>query len=262
MLYLKWGNDTSNQWHAGQVEYNPPPEGRMATLPAPVLQPKSGITDMTMTVALEDALNMGEMICVWWTQVPEAVEAPIYWYATQLYQPVNVAHAGPSAYYGICSGRVARAEDIPPLRMESNSNGSGQDLWRRPVLDPAEQYQFTAAADQLPPNLKIECIPVANGEDLSVRIAMSDIVIAIRPLGLPAEGQKGASYRAQITATGDWPPFAFSLASGPLPPGLTLSPQGLLSGTPVAPGGYNFTVRATDVQGNFSDLPYTLVING
>jgi hypothetical protein len=260
MLYLKWGNATSNQWHRGQMEYNPPPEGRMSTLPSDVMQPKSATTDMTMTVALQDALNMGEMICTWWMTISDAPGSLIYWYATQLYQPINVGHAGPSAYYAICSGLVARVEDIPTLRMDSITNSPGQDLWRRPVDNPAERYLFTAAADQLPLNFKIEYIPIANGEDLSVAVAMSNITIVFDPEALPKEGKVGISYGQQLTGKGDWPPFVFSLLGRALPAGLALSPQGSLSGTPVASGTYAFTIRATDTQGNFSDHNYTLIV--
>jgi len=41
-------------------------------------------------------------------------------------------------------------------------------------------------------------------------------------------------------------PYSWALASGGLPPGLTLSGGGLISGTPTSAGTFNFTVRVTD----------------
>lgn len=65
----------------------------------------------------------------------------------------------------------------------------------------------------------------------------------------------GTPYSVQLTATddsGDAP--TYSLASGSLPPGITLSSSGLLSGTATgASTTYTFTVRATDVNGRFTD---------
>lgn len=69
-------------------------------------------------------------------------------------------------------------------------------------------------------------------------------------LGQAAPGQ---SYQRQLTASGGWPPYTWSLEPGSALPGsLALSPAGLISGTaPAAAGDYVFTVRVTDSQGNF-----------
>lgn len=54
-----------------------------------------------------------------------------------------------------------------------------------------------------------------------------------------------SSYSFQLTmVTHVSPAPTYSLVSGQLPPGVTLSPTGLLSGTPTAPGTYTFTVQA------------------
>lgn len=45
-----------------------------------------------------------------------------------------------------------------------------------------------------------------------------------------------------------------------LPPGVTLSPSGLLSGLPTAAGTYNFTVRATDTDGVAGVQQYSLLV--
>lgn len=58
-----------------------------------------------------------------------------------------------------------------------------------------------------------------------------------------------AAFSQQLVATGD-EPILWSVASGAVPDGLTLSPSGLLSGTPTAGGPYSFTVQATNVYGN------------
>lgn len=56
----------------------------------------------------------------------------------------------------------------------------------------------------------------------------------------------GAPVSQTITASGGYGAYTYSIAAGALPPGLTLSSGGLLSGTPTTAGTYNFTVQATD----------------
>ena len=59
-----------------------------------------------------------------------------------------------------------------------------------------------------------------------------------------------SAYSYQFVATddsGDAP--TYTLASGSVPTGLTLSSSGLLSGTPNTAGTYTFTINATDVNG-------------
>ena len=68
----------------------------------------------------------------------------------------------------------------------------------------------------------------------------------------PAGGASAYSYQFVATDdSGDAP--TYSLASGSIPTGLTLSSAGLLSGTCTASGTFTFNVRATDVNGRFTD---------
>jgi hypothetical protein len=52
----------------------------------------------------------------------------------------------------------------------------------------------------------------------------------------------------------------FNLFSGALPPGLTLSTAGLLSGTPTAAGDYDFVVRMRDANDCIGVRNYTLIV--
>ncbi|WP_162458367.1 Ig-like domain-containing protein [Pseudactinotalea terrae] len=64
---------------------------------------------------------------------------------------------------------------------------------------------------------------------------------------LPA-GTVGVAYRAQLVATGGLDPdHTWVLAAGDLPPGLTLSTDGAISGTPTTAGTYTFTVTVDDL---------------
>ena len=63
----------------------------------------------------------------------------------------------------------------------------------------------------------------------------------------------GSSFSETLTATGA---PSWAVHTGTPPAGLTLSPTGVLSGTPTASGAYDFTVRATNDFGH-ADQRYT-----
>jgi hypothetical protein len=69
--------------------------------------------------------------------------------------------------------------------------------------------------------------------------------LQLAPAALPAV-MAGAQESQQIAAAGGTPPYSFAVTAGTLPPGLTLSAAGALSGTPTTPGSYTFTITATD----------------
>src|SRR5580658_2657233 len=66
------------------------------------------------------------------------------------------------------------------------------------------------------------------------------------PLTLP-DAQYGSAYASQtLNVIGGIPPYTFAVTAGSLPPGMSLSTSGTISGTPTAAGSYSFTVNATD----------------
>ncbi len=92
-------------------------------------------------------------------------------------------------------------------------------------------------------------------------------VVNISPATLP-NGMVGVAYNQVLTASGGTSPYQFALASGTLPPGLTLAnPSPLastatLAGTPTTAGQYTFTIRATDANSISATRQYTVTIGG
>ncbi|WP_411906995.1 putative Ig domain-containing protein [Rhizobium mayense] len=78
--------------------------------------------------------------------------------------------------------------------------------------------------------------------------------IAITPASLPA-ATVATTYNQTITASGGMAPYTYAVTAGSLPAGLTLSPAGVLSGTPTADGTFNVTITATDSSAGAG--PYT-----
>ncbi len=64
-----------------------------------------------------------------------------------------------------------------------------------------------------------------------------------------AEAIEGVAYSQQLAVVGGTGGYSWVLAAGSLPTGLTISPTGLISGTPVGAGTSSFRVRATDSGG-------------
>lgn len=73
-------------------------------------------------------------------------------------------------------------------------------------------------------------------------------------------GTRGAGYSRTITASGGTEPYTFSVLPGTLPPGLTLSSDGVLSGLPTEEGTFTFTITATDAAGCEGARTYNLTI--
>jgi hypothetical protein len=69
-------------------------------------------------------------------------------------------------------------------------------------------------------------------------------MLAVTPDPLP-NATINAAYSQPLTAVGFTSP-TWSLAAGALPAGVTLSPTGLLGGTPTVAGTFNFTIKVTE----------------
>jgi hypothetical protein len=82
-------------------------------------------------------------------------------------------------------------------------------------------------------------------ENLSITVAPGSAP-TIDPVTL-SDATQGQPYSDLITATGGVTPYAWSVASGALPDGLSLDPaSGAITGTPTTPGTYSFAVSLGD----------------
>jgi hypothetical protein len=64
-------------------------------------------------------------------------------------------------------------------------------------------------------------------------------------------GEVGVAYTAvTLSATGGVAPYTWTVPVGSLPGGITLSPDGVVSGTPTANGNFAFSVQVLDTGGN------------
>jgi hypothetical protein len=90
--------------------------------------------------------------------------------------------------------------------------------------------------------------PASIDVHLSFRVNAQDVAPAITTASMQG-GTVGKEYFQGLLGTGT-SPVTWSLDGGTLPPGLTISSFGFISGTPTAAGTYNFTVRAQNSVGH------------
>jgi hypothetical protein len=117
-------------------------------------------------------------------------------------------------------------------------------------------------------------VPTDNGKIDAYASGTTQLVLDISSYFAPSlmvtttslpQGTAGQPYPAtQLTATGGEPPYTWAITSGSLPPGLTLSDTGVISGTPnpAAVGVYAFVVQVTDTLMNTASRPLGISILG
>jgi hypothetical protein len=142
-------------------------------------------------------------------------------------------------------------------------------------------FVYAVSAGQLPPGLALDprtglvsgspttpgtyafAIKATDLSAASVSAGLTIVVnssVAINP-NTPPQGTVGVPYADQLSATGGTGTLTFALAGGTtLPPGLSLSNAGLITGTPTTAGTFSFTVTATDQKGASAALPLSIVV--
>jgi len=91
------------------------------------------------------------------------------------------------------------------------------------------------------------------------QVTISYTVLTVTTASLPA-ATGGHSYTATLAATGGVTPYSWSVPPGTLPPGLSLSSAGVISGIPDVAGTYTFTVKVTDAENPAMTAAKTLSI--
>ena len=180
-------------------------------------------------------------------------------------EAVTVENIGNTALLFTAAGLVAPADF-------SQVAGSGSPV------DCVNSGSVAAGAEC---NLRIRFVPTTTGvfsesftlSDNSLNASPATQAIALIGTGLSsitlspssstlAAGTVGAAYGGvTFTATGGTGPYTYT-HTGTLPPGLTLSSSGVLSGIPTTAGGpYSFTVVATDSESATGSNAYSIAIN-
>ncbi|WP_395751928.1 putative Ig domain-containing protein [Prosthecobacter sp.] len=92
-------------------------------------------------------------------------------------------------------------------------------------------------------------------EDYLVTITCLPIAVTPSTIATPTVG---TAYSQTVTSSGGLAPYTFSVGSGALPAGLTLSSAGVISGTPTSSSSATFSILATDSYGCTGSTSYTI----
>ena len=186
----------------------------------------------------------------------------------------NVAGTSDQAFSIVINEVPAFTNGPPP---NSGTVGTAYNFSFTASGTPVPTFAVTAGA--LPAGLSLSTAGVISGTPTTAGGPFTGTVTASNGIGTPATqdfsitihqvpvitssaapaGVLGVAYSHSFTATGS-PAPTFAVTAGTLPGGLSLSPAGVLSGTPTATGTFSGTVTATNVAGT-SDQAFSIVIN-
>jgi hypothetical protein len=123
------------------------------------------------------------------------------------------------------------------VTFQDNGNGTGV-LSGTPGPNTSGNYPLVFFADKNKPH--------SSSQNFTLTVTCPGTVVQNPSV---TTGTAGTAFSQTFTQSGGTPPVNFVINSGTLPPGLTLSSAGVLSGTPAGSGTFPITVKVTDVGG-------------
>ena len=127
---------------------------------------------------------------------------------------------------------------------------SSSGLYQSPTVTSSTTATVTATSVATPTISGTASLTIMPGQQGSVAITTSSLPGATA----------GTAYSATLQATGGTTPYAWTLASGTLPTGLSLQSSGLLSGTTTQTGQFNLTVGVADSSSPQQTASQSLVL--
>jgi hypothetical protein len=150
-----------------------------------------------------------------------------------------VASGGAGAYtFALTSGDLPPGLGLAPDGLISGTP-TGQGTW-----------EFTVAATDSAASQAVKTFSV------TVFAPPPPVILA----GALPDGAFNVAYSAALSSASGLPPLTWSVASGALPEGFTLTLDGLLSGTTSGDGTYAVSMRVTDAYGATDEASYSLEI--
>ncbi|HMZ20536.1 MAG TPA: putative Ig domain-containing protein [Blastocatellia bacterium] len=189
-----------------------------------------------------------------------------------------------AAGFGGCAGNreysfVIGGAGCPAISLPGSlpAGSVGQLYTQTVTASPVGTYSYAVATGSLPPGVtlfgsqgSLYGYPTAPGSySFTIRATGANncaasqsysvnIGLGMLPESLP-QAVVGQAYRQTLTAPGAQGETWFTVVAGALPAEMTLSREGVLSGTPKQPGTHAFTVQAGDSAGFIGKRDYVLV---
>lgn len=220
------------------------------------MDPSTGIVSGTPTVAGTS------------TFMVQLVDSSMKPYKVSSNQSITIVN--PIASLGLTGGVQPQGEvSIPYTTSLSATGGVAPYAWS--VVGGALPAGLTIS----PASGAISGTPTAQGNfnftvqvaDAANNVATAQASIAVNSLltlagGQQPEGAVGQAYTTSLTAAGGTLPYTWSIASGSLPPALTISATtGVISGTPTTKGTFSFTVSVKDDFGATATVATAIAVD-
>lgn len=163
----------------------------------------------------------------------------------------TTAASGARLLLGSQSGTTVYATTTGGVALFSLSSGPARGAILLELT--ADRYDNDVTNGIQDPIVSWTAIPVVDG--LSDALVFTNVEL---------DATNGAPFATALEVdSGGTPPYTWSIVSGALPTGLTLSSSGIISGTPLAtPGSYAIRVRVTDTYGYYTEGSVTITLAG
>ncbi len=130
--------------------------------------------------------------------------------------------------------------------------GTNQNSFTTPPLAAAASYWVKVT------NVANTAGAFSNTATVSILAAAVPTIFNSSPL---STARTGLSYTTNLLATGGTMPYSWSVKTGSLPDGLSLSSDGVLSGTPSGFGTFTFTLEVADQEFDIDSREFSLTVN-
>ncbi len=159
---------------------------------------------------------------------------------------------------GQTAGFTAAASGSPAPTVQWQVSSDGGLTWSDLPGATSATLSFTAAASQSGNRYQA----VFSNTCASTRSRAATLTVrqmALLPPELP-DAQLGVLYRQSLLVRNGARPYTFMVAAGALPPGMSLSSTGVLSGAPTRVGVFAFTIAVRDANGRSTSRSYELAV--
>jgi hypothetical protein len=191
----------------------------------------------TLDVLVTDAVGASAFAVLPFTYVAQPLGVPAFTFPEGtvgfLYE-VHLYHNGPQGSDDWTVSGGALPDGVTLVNNGPISGNFGAKLAGRPSRVGVFEFDLSVAV---------------NGQSASrhFTVTVNAQPVVITTATLP-HATRASPYQVFLVANGGTAPYAWSLESGSLPPGFSLSPDGELAGTSSASGTFAFTVRADDAS--------------
>jgi autotransporter-associated beta strand protein len=164
-------------------------------------------------------------------------------------QPAEISSAAPAGAVPVGSAYshtfTAIGQPAPSFAVTAGTLPAGMTLSPSGVLSGTVSSNFSARSITVAATNGVTPVRANASQTFTLQPL---VALAISTTSLEA-ATVGTAYSASLAVTGGISPYTWTVASGALPAGLSLSEAGVISGTPLSSGTANFSVRVTDGSG-------------